>query len=55
MKKPYIKPEIEIFEYKVEHGYAASVFVHDHDIDFNAPFTEKCAILVNVNGILDQT
>ena len=40
MKKPYIKPEIEIFEYKVEHGYAASVFVHDHDIDFNAPFTE---------------
>lgn len=41
MKKQYIKPEIEIFEYKAEQGYATSVFVHDHDfLYFDEAFTE---------------
>ena len=40
-KQPYIKPELEVFEYEVEHGYAASVYVHDNTVmDLYDPFTE---------------
>lgn len=33
MKKKYIPPVIEIYEYKVEHGYANSGIITDDDDD----------------------
>ena len=34
MKKPYLKPTVEVFRYQAEKGYAVSVALEQHSHDY---------------------